>query len=62
VIYKHNIERMCKDRRRMVDQIRKTVLHEIGTTSPERTPASRTGLRLRSCREDAFACAPAIAQ
>jgi predicted Zn-dependent protease with MMP-like domain len=30
VIYKRNIERMCKDRRRMVDQIRRTVLHEIG--------------------------------
>ena len=30
VIYKRNIERMCKDRRRMIDQIRKTVLHEVG--------------------------------
>jgi predicted Zn-dependent protease with MMP-like domain len=30
VIYKRNLERMCKDRRRMVEQIRRTVLHEIG--------------------------------
>ncbi len=30
VINKRNIERMCKDRRRMIDQIRKTVLHEVG--------------------------------
>ncbi|GMU23808.1 MAG: hypothetical protein AMXMBFR13_38860 [Phycisphaerae bacterium] len=30
VIYQRNIERMCKSRRQMVDQIRKTVLHEIG--------------------------------
>lgn len=30
IIYKRNIERMCKDRRRMIDQIRKTVLHEVG--------------------------------
>ncbi|HPD30624.1 MAG TPA: metallopeptidase family protein [Sphaerochaeta sp.] len=30
VIYKQNIERMCKDRRRMIRQIRKTVLHEVG--------------------------------
>jgi predicted Zn-dependent protease with MMP-like domain len=30
VIYKANLERMCKTRERMVEQIRKTVLHEIG--------------------------------
>ena len=30
VIYKDNIERMCRSRHRMIDQIRKTVLHEIG--------------------------------
>ncbi len=30
VIYQRNIERLCRTRRRMVQQIRKTVLHEIG--------------------------------
>lgn len=30
VIYKRNIERMCRTRGQMVRQIRKTVLHEIG--------------------------------
>jgi predicted Zn-dependent protease with MMP-like domain len=30
VIYQRNIERMCRTREQMVDQIRKTVLHEIG--------------------------------
>jgi predicted Zn-dependent protease with MMP-like domain len=30
VIYRRNIERMCRSRRQMVDQIRKTVLHEVG--------------------------------
>ena len=30
VIYQRNIERQCRSRRQMVDQIRRTVLHEIG--------------------------------
>jgi predicted Zn-dependent protease with MMP-like domain len=30
VIYKRNIERYCRSRRSMIDQIRRTVLHEIG--------------------------------
>jgi len=30
VIYQRNIERICKTRRHMIDQIRRTVLHEIG--------------------------------
>lgn len=30
VIYKRNIERMCRTRPQIVSQIRKTVLHEIG--------------------------------
>jgi len=30
VIYRRNIERMCRSRRQMVEQIRKTVLHEVG--------------------------------
>lgn len=30
VIYQKNIERICRTREQMVDQIRKTVLHEIG--------------------------------
>ncbi|MHC4441991.1 MAG: metallopeptidase family protein [Planctomycetota bacterium] len=30
VIYQLNIERLCKSKRKMVTQIRKTVLHEIG--------------------------------
>ena len=30
VIYQHNIERLCRSKRQMVRQIRKTVLHEIG--------------------------------
>ncbi|HOA72645.1 MAG TPA: metallopeptidase family protein [Phycisphaerae bacterium] len=29
-LYRRNIERMCRTRRQMVEQIRKTVLHEIG--------------------------------
>ncbi len=29
-IYQHNIERMCRTRRQVVQQIRKTVLHEVG--------------------------------
>lgn len=30
IIYQRNIERMCRDHRQVVDQVRKTVLHEIG--------------------------------
>jgi predicted Zn-dependent protease with MMP-like domain len=30
VIYKRNIERICRSRSRMISQIRKTVLHEVG--------------------------------
>ena len=30
VIYQRNIERLCRTKRRMVEQIRRTVLHEIG--------------------------------
>lgn len=30
IIYQRNIERICRSREQMVDQIRKTVLHEIG--------------------------------
>ncbi|HOB76131.1 MAG TPA: metallopeptidase family protein [Phycisphaerae bacterium] len=30
VIYQRNIERICRTREQMVNQIRKTVLHEIG--------------------------------
>jgi len=30
VIYQRNIERLCRSKRAMVRQIRKTVLHEIG--------------------------------
>lgn len=30
VIYQRNIERICRTREAMVEQIRKTVLHEIG--------------------------------
>ncbi len=30
VIYKNNIERLCRTPRQMVAQIRKTVLHEVG--------------------------------
>jgi predicted Zn-dependent protease with MMP-like domain len=30
VIYRRNIQRMCRTRRQMVEQIRKTVLHEVG--------------------------------
>ncbi len=30
VIYQQNIERMCRNRREMLEQIRKTVLHEVG--------------------------------
>ena len=30
VIYQRNIERVCRSKRRMVAQIRRTVLHEIG--------------------------------
>ena len=29
-IYHHNIERMCRSRAQVIDQVRKTVLHEIG--------------------------------
>ncbi len=29
-IYQHNIERMCRTREQIVDQVRKTVFHEIG--------------------------------
>lgn len=29
-LYRLNIERMCRNRRQMVDQIRRTVLHEVG--------------------------------
>jgi len=30
VIYQRNIERSCRTRERMVRQIRRTVLHEVG--------------------------------
>jgi predicted Zn-dependent protease with MMP-like domain len=30
VIYKDNIERICRTREQMIDQIRRTVLHEVG--------------------------------
>jgi len=30
VIYQRNIERICRNRRQMINQIRKTVLHEVG--------------------------------
>ncbi len=30
IIYQRNIERICRNRRQMVRQIRKTVLHELG--------------------------------
>ncbi len=30
VIYQRNIERICRTREQMIEQIRKTVLHEIG--------------------------------
>ncbi len=30
VIYQRNIERMCRTRRQLVRQIRKTILHEVG--------------------------------
>ncbi len=30
VIYQRNVERVCRSKRRMVEQIRRTVLHEIG--------------------------------
>jgi len=30
VIYQRNVERICKSKKKMVTQIRKTVLHEIG--------------------------------
>jgi predicted Zn-dependent protease with MMP-like domain len=30
VIYQRNIERICRSREAMIEQIRKTVLHEIG--------------------------------
>lgn len=29
-IYQRNLERMCRTRQQMVDQIRRTVLHEVG--------------------------------
>ena len=30
IIYQENIERMCRSKTQMVDQIRRTVLHEVG--------------------------------
>jgi predicted Zn-dependent protease with MMP-like domain len=30
VIYQRNIERMCRTRQQLVEQIRKTILHEVG--------------------------------
>lgn len=30
VIYQANIERMCRSKQQMIEQIRKTVLHEVG--------------------------------
>lgn len=30
VIYQRNLERMCRSKEQMVDQIRRTVLHEVG--------------------------------
>ena len=30
VIYQENIERICRSKAQMVDQIRRTVLHEVG--------------------------------
>jgi predicted Zn-dependent protease with MMP-like domain len=30
VLYRRNLERMCRNRRQMVEQIRRTVLHEVG--------------------------------
>lgn len=30
ILYRRNLERMCRNRRQMVDQIRRTVLHEVG--------------------------------
>lgn len=30
VIYQRNLERMCRTREQMIDQIRRTVLHEVG--------------------------------
>jgi predicted Zn-dependent protease with MMP-like domain len=30
VIYKANIERICRSRDEMIDQVRRTVLHEVG--------------------------------
>ena len=30
VIYKANIERICRSRNQMIEQIRRTVLHEVG--------------------------------
>ena len=30
VIYQRNIERICRSRKQMVEQVRKTVLHEVG--------------------------------
>lgn len=30
VIYQRNIERMCRTRKQIVEQIRRTVLHEVG--------------------------------
>lgn len=30
VIYQRNIERICRTRREIVEQIRKTILHEVG--------------------------------
>jgi predicted Zn-dependent protease with MMP-like domain len=30
IIYQGNLQRMCRSKREMVDQIRRTVLHEVG--------------------------------
>ena len=30
IIYQKNLERMCRSKREMVDQIQRTVLHEVG--------------------------------
>ena len=30
IVYKANIERICRTRKQMIDQIRRTVLHEVG--------------------------------
>jgi predicted Zn-dependent protease with MMP-like domain len=30
IVYRHNIQRLCNSRRQLVDEIRRTVLHEVG--------------------------------